>query len=329
MSSLVRHLGLAGIVSGPDFAVGKDREGDLPELTRLGEELGYTVTVMEPIGEPAHKISSSAIRNAIGSGEMDAAARLLGRPYSTRGKVVHGAARGRTLGYPTANLRIEAHVALPGDGIYATRARTDGGLYQSASYIGSQPTFNGSDRSVEVFLLDFEGDLYGDDLEVEWVEKVRDDKRFDSLDNLVFQMKEDVKAARYSLQRERLRMGFTRKSILIRNPETGQDAVVRALVDSGTNHTVLPQDVAAQLGLRSRGRQPYELADGRTVTWDQAFIEVTIAGRTGPTVCVYSEQVPEALLGVHALEAVDLGLDPVGQDFIELPRRIPSLRQPS
>jgi len=203
MSSLVQHLRLAGIVSGPDFAVGKDRGGDLPALIRLGEELGYTVTVIEPLGEPARKISSSAIRNAVGSGEVDAAARLLGRPYSTRGKVIHGAARGRTLGYPTANLRIDAGVALPGDGIYATRARADGSIYASASYVGSQPTFNGNERSIEVFLFDFQGDLYGDDLEVEWVSKVRDDRRFDSQDALVRQMAQDVDQARAVLASER------------------------------------------------------------------------------------------------------------------------------
>lgn len=196
MAALVRHLRLSGIVSGPDFAVGKDREGDLPALTRLGDELGYTVTVIEPLGQEAQKISSSAIRRAVGSGEVAAAARLLGRPFSTKGEVVHGAARGRSLGYPTANLRVDAGLALPGDGIYATRAHTAQGTFPSAAYVGNQPTFNGKTRSIELFLLDFQGDLYGDDLEVEWVSKVRDDRRFESQEALVRQMAEDVDRAR-------------------------------------------------------------------------------------------------------------------------------------
>jgi riboflavin kinase/FMN adenylyltransferase len=199
MAALVQHLDLAGIVSGPDFAVGKGREGDVSALSRIGAELGYEMIVIDQLEDGTHKVSSSTIRSAIALGDVETAARLLGRPYVTRGQVVHGFARGRLLGYPTANLSVDGHLALPADGIYATRARAGTEVHASATYIGNQPTFDGSDRSLEVFLLDFDGDLYGSDLSIEWVSKVREDRKFDSPDALVQQMAKDVAHARAAL----------------------------------------------------------------------------------------------------------------------------------
>ncbi len=198
MAALVKHLDLAGIVCGPDFAVGKQREGDVTALSHIGAELGYEMIVIDQLEDGTHKVSSSTIRSAIALGDVETAARLLGRPYLTTGKVVHGFARGRLLGYPTANLSVDGHLALPADGIYATRARS-AGVHASATYIGNQPTFDGSDRSLEVFLLDFDGDLYGSDLSIEWVSKVREDRKFDSPDALVQQMAKDVAQARAAL----------------------------------------------------------------------------------------------------------------------------------
>lgn len=196
MAVLVKALRLTGLVAGPDFAVGKGREGSVEALGRLGHELGYEMMVIGQLEEHEHKVSSSTIRSAIAVGDVSTAARLLGRNFSTKGRVAHGAARGRTLGYPTANITVDARLALPADGIYATRARAGGRVLPSATYVGNQPTFDGQERTIEVFLLDFDGDIYGEELEVEWVSKVRDDHRFESVDALVSQMAADVDKAR-------------------------------------------------------------------------------------------------------------------------------------
>ena len=201
MTLLRRHLKMAGLIAGPDFALGKGREGTSPILTALGAELGYEMTIIEPYHAQAQPISSTAVRQALAQGKVDEVTQLLGRRYVTRGTVRYGDKRGQWLGYPTANIAPESGMALPGDGIYATRAAVASHLYPSATYVGTRPTFDGKDRLVEVFLLDYEGDLYGQELAVEWVEMVREDRKFDSPDALKDQMALDIAQARGVLNR--------------------------------------------------------------------------------------------------------------------------------
>ncbi len=196
---LREHLHLQTLVGGPDFALGHNREGTMPVLESLGSELGFSVDVIFPVQNDAVPVSSTAIREAIAHGDVQSAARQLGRPYSITGVVQKGEARGRTLGYPTANLQPEPDRALPNDGIYATRVRIGDTFHPSATYVGTSPTFDGQQRLIEVFLIDFNGDLYGQELQVEWVRKIRDDQRFESEGALQGQMAEDIAQARLVL----------------------------------------------------------------------------------------------------------------------------------
>ncbi len=198
---LQKHLHMAGLVVGPDFALGRGREGSIPVLKEMGEEMGYTVKAITFLQEDSQRVSSTAVREALAEGDVAAVARLLGRPFFMHGDVVHGAARGHRLGYPTANIKSDGSRALPADGIYATRVHVGAKRYNAATYVGTRPTFDHGDRVVEVFLLDFEGDLYGTDLRVEWVDKVRDDRKFNSADELVAQMAKDIEHAKGMLAR--------------------------------------------------------------------------------------------------------------------------------
>ena len=198
---LQKHLHLAGLVVGPDFALGRGREGTIPVLEELGREMGFTVKAITFFEESSQRVSSTAVREALAQGDVAAAARLLGRPFFMHGAVVHGAARGHMLGYPTANIQSDGSRVLPADGIYATRVHVGDKTYGSATYVGTRPTFENGDRVVEVFLLDFDGDLYGTDIRVEWVDKVRDDQKFDSPEELIQQMAKDIADARAVLAR--------------------------------------------------------------------------------------------------------------------------------
>lgn len=196
---LSRYLHMACLMVGPDFALGHNREGTIPVLEALGQEFGYTVEVVSLLLNGARPVSSTAIREAIAQGAVETAAQQLGRPYVTKGTVVQGEARGRLLGYPTANLTPDPLWALPNDGIYASRVHVADTVYPAAAYIGSKPTFRGVERGIEVFLLDFEGDLYGRELGLEWVRKLRDDQQFTSASALQGQMAEDIAQARVVL----------------------------------------------------------------------------------------------------------------------------------
>ena len=196
MGLLRQHLRLVGLVAGPDFALGRGREGTVPVLQELGRELGYTLSIIAPLEQGSQLISSTTVRQALAQGDVAAAADLLGRPFVTRGAVLEGAKRGRWLGYPTANIAPDPNLALPGDGIYATRVRLGTHTFNAVTYVGTRPTFQDEERLVEVFLLDYEGDLYGKDLRVEWVQQVREDHKFDSADALIEQMGRDVADAR-------------------------------------------------------------------------------------------------------------------------------------
>ena len=193
----VERLGVAELVIGHDHGFGRGRSGDAETLRRIGEEIGFAVDVVPPVLGDGQPISSSTIREALQAGDVEAAARGLGRPYPLRGRVVRGDGRGRDLGFPTANLDVDtAEKLVPASGIYAVRAHTPGGTYGGALHLGPRPTFPGASSTIEVHLLDFEGDLYGQEVRVDFVKRLREVLPFAGVPALVAQMKEDVAEAR-------------------------------------------------------------------------------------------------------------------------------------
>ena len=197
---LRRRLGMVGMVMGPTFRLGRGAEGTPQVLQDLGRELGFAVIVVEPLAlEDCTPINSTAIRDALARGGVERAAEMLGRPYTLPGVVVRGEGRGRGLGFPTANLEPDPGRAVPGDGIYATWAEVEGRRYPSATSIGLRPTFGGQRRTVEAYLMDFEGDLYGRRMALTFVARLREERRFPSVSALVEQMARDVEDARRRL----------------------------------------------------------------------------------------------------------------------------------
>ena len=194
VSLLKKYLRMRGMVVGPDFALGQNREGNTDALRRLGQELDFSVTVMPPITLNGEVVSSTAIRDALANGDVKRVQNLLGRSFSLQGKVVTGAGRGSELvGFPTANLDIDPKQALPADGVYATWAYIDNQVYQSMTNIGRCPTFGDNDRTVEVYLLNYHSKLYESELRIDITERLRDEKQFDSVEELRNQIAEDVK----------------------------------------------------------------------------------------------------------------------------------------
>lgn len=195
-SVLVGQLGAHSVWVGPDFRFGRDRAGDLETLRREGERLGFAVHAIQTAHENGERISSSAIRNALASGHLDVAARLLGRPFRMSGHVVHGQKMGRKLGYPTANLPI-LHGRAPLGGIFAVRVHgRDLDAMPGVASLGTRPTVGGVEPILEAHLFDYDGDLYGQRIDVEFVEFLREEAKFDDLDALVAQMHRDAAHAR-------------------------------------------------------------------------------------------------------------------------------------
>ena len=196
---LVETLGMKGLLMGPDSAVGHNRQGDINLLRHLGPQLGFWVEEVQPLVLDGSPVQSRRIREAIGWGEVATGTRLLGRNFSLAGKVVLGDRRGRDLGFPTANLEIAPEVIIPGDGIYATWAIMDGVRHPSATSIGVRPTFGPGERLVEAYVMDFDADLYGKHLCVEFVRKLRDQENFSTVEALVDQINRDVADCRLAL----------------------------------------------------------------------------------------------------------------------------------
>tara|TARA_B100000809_G_scaffold100234_1_gene98793 strand:- start:518 stop:1441 length:924 start_codon:yes stop_codon:yes gene_type:complete len=194
-------LKMKGLVLGPDSALGKDRQGDLAFMQKQGEELGFWASSVEPLEIDGQPVKSRRIRDAVANGNLAVCPELLGRNHLLSGVVVIGDQRGRTLGFPTANLDVDPQLLLPGDGIYATWAIIDGEHHQAATSIGIRPTFDLTQRLVEVFVMDFSGDLYGKTVGVEFITKVRDQEKFDGLDALIKQINQDVDDCRQVLDR--------------------------------------------------------------------------------------------------------------------------------
>lgn len=189
---LQKHLRMKGVVIGPDFALGRNREGDTETMRRLGQEMGFSVSLVPPLIIDGEVVSSTAIRKALAKGDMKRVHKLTGRPFSLQGRVVLGAGRGVKLGFPTANLDIEAEQALPPDGVYVSQANIDDQGYFSLTNIGKRPTFGRGERLVEVYLLDGDSDLYGRELEIDILERLRGEKKFGTAEELKKQIAQDV-----------------------------------------------------------------------------------------------------------------------------------------
>lgn len=199
---LLDHLNMKELFCGQDFALGYKREGNVAFLGALGKEKGFTVHVVEPQHVNHEIMSSSRIREMIAAGDLAHAKELLGRLPSIRGRVIRGDQRGRKLGFPTANLAVAERRLIPANGIYAVRVKIGDRWYGGAASIGVRPTFGGGQRTVEVYVLDFDGDLYDQVLEVQFVQRLREELKFDSVPALVEQMTRDVKQARQVLAAE-------------------------------------------------------------------------------------------------------------------------------
>jgi riboflavin kinase/FMN adenylyltransferase len=195
VKELVEHLKMCQLWVGPDFALGRNREGDIPALRGIGQTMGFDVRVVGPLVQDGEVVSSTRIRKLMMRGEIREATTLLGRYPSLTGQVMQGAQRGRLLGYPTANLSVLPERAIPADGVYACFVWINNQRYPSVTNIGIRPSFAGAERTVEVHLLGFSGDLYGLDLRMEFVERLRSEKRFADLDDLAAQIQADAERA--------------------------------------------------------------------------------------------------------------------------------------
>lgn len=203
---LVERYRVRELVVGRDHGFGRSRSGDAETLRRAGDLHGFDVDVVPEVAVGGEPVSSTRIRNAVEEGRAADAAEALGRPYSFTGTVVRGSGRGRELGFPTANLRPPSGAKLlPGPGIYAVRASLRSGARDGLLHLGPRPTFDDAAPSVELYLLDFDGDLYGHGVRVDVLERLRDVASFASSDDLVAQMEEDRRRAREYFASRQLR----------------------------------------------------------------------------------------------------------------------------
>jgi len=195
---LVERFAITGAVIGFNFSFGMGRTGSPAFLTAQGQRHGFAVDVVPPLQEAGLAVGSGPIRQALAAGEVDKAADLLGYPWFVTGKVIHGDKRGRELGFPTANLSLDASCGLR-HGIYAVRANVGGRHYDGVASFGRRPMFDTGAVLLEVFLFDFSGDLYGQSIDVAFIAWLREEATFGSVDDLIRQMQDDARKARESL----------------------------------------------------------------------------------------------------------------------------------
>ncbi len=196
---LLGSLGMRHIIIGHDYAFGRDRQGNFQTLARMGAECNFTLEDLDPVGDDTLVFSSSLVRRLVAEGDVWSAAQVLGRYHVLAGRVGHGRKLGQKLGFPTANITTPNEL-IPPDGVYAVMVAVDDELYGGACNIGENPTFDGGERSVEVFLLDFSGQLYGRELALCFVERVREEKTFSGVDSLIRAINEDVATVREILK---------------------------------------------------------------------------------------------------------------------------------
>jgi len=196
---VVEELRMKLLVVGSDFALGRGREGTTDVLAGIGGEMGFAVDVVPLLAASGEKVGSTAVRQALARGDMETAASLLGRPFALRGPVIKGAERGKGLGFPTANMAFGQDRALPAFGVYVTRAYLREGVFPAVTNIGLRPTFHEDKPTVETFILDFQGEVYGQELRIELAHRLRGEVRFASPEALREQIEKDVAATRAHL----------------------------------------------------------------------------------------------------------------------------------
>ena len=187
-------IGVREVYVGYDYAFGKGREGSIESLKKMGSTYGFEVGVIEPVHVEGTVVSSSVIRDLLTNGRVEEANLLLGRHYVIEGEVVHGASRGHTLGFPTANLKT-ANELIPGYGVYAVLAHEGGRTLKGVASIGIRPTFDSGPVSIEVYLFDLDEDLYGKMMDLAFVKRLRGEEKFSNADALVQQIRKDVQDA--------------------------------------------------------------------------------------------------------------------------------------
>ena len=198
---LIDRFGIKIAVAGFDYRFGYRGQGDAALLEELGREHGFKVIVIPPVKVDDEVVSSTLIRSCIAKGDLEKAFRLLGRHYSITGRVVEGRHIGTTLGFPTANIEPEEHVVIPHKGVYITKTLVDGIILNSVTNVGLNPTAGRLDKTaIETHILDFSGDLYGKNIEVFFIARIRDEKKFRGVEELVRQIKKDVLTARERLR---------------------------------------------------------------------------------------------------------------------------------
>ncbi|KAA3643068.1 MAG: bifunctional riboflavin kinase/FAD synthetase [Chloroflexi bacterium] len=198
LRSLKAHLGFTQLWVGYDFALGRHREGDIATLEKLSRELDYQLHQIPPYELDSVLVSSTRIRELLGKGDVQAAEALLGHQYSLGGIVLKGDGRGRTIGIPTANLSLAIEYAIPKKGVYVTQAQINGEVYPAITNVGVRPTFDAQREQplVETHILDFDGDIYGKEMSLAFLARLRDEQRFDGVDALVAQINQDIEQAR-------------------------------------------------------------------------------------------------------------------------------------
>jgi riboflavin kinase/FMN adenylyltransferase len=192
---LCRRIGARVIVVGHNVSFGHARAGNAEVMQQLGCELGFETTIIGPIERGGMVVSSTRVREMVAAGEMKGVALLLGRPHFLRGSVVHGRERGRTIGFPTANI-LSRTECLPPDGVYATRVILEEGSYPSITNIGMRPTFSEPERTIEAHIFDFNRDIYDREVKLEIAERIRPERKFESAQALAAQITSDLKRAR-------------------------------------------------------------------------------------------------------------------------------------
>ena len=200
LALLQKHLKMKHLIVGTDFALGKGRVGDAASLEKLSREMGFDFTAVPPLEMDGEIVSSTAIREAMAAGNMPRVRKLAGHYFSLHGKVVPGTGQGEGLGFPTANLNVNKGQALPPDGVYASWAHINGNSYESMTNVGLCPTFEHEKRTIETYILEYSGDLYGSDLSVDLVGKLRDEEKFTSIAELKTQIDKDIKNGKSILE---------------------------------------------------------------------------------------------------------------------------------
>ncbi len=196
MAQICAALPLRELWVGEGFAMGRDREGDVPSLMAIGQELGFAVGAASKVEIEDEVVSASRVRELLATGYVERAAMLLGRPFGLRGTVVPGDQRGRVIGFPTANIEISPNHVLPADGVYACRVLLDGTSLPAVTNVGMRPTFGLLQRTVEAHLLDWSGDIYGHTLQIIFLHRLRGEQKFTGIDALITQIRHDAEQAR-------------------------------------------------------------------------------------------------------------------------------------